>query len=69
MQDGFSYRHSNPVFWEQLLELTARQYQYGTRRESSPTYTGDLQSLLLYAMSWSDQEWRKTSNPYTGTDW
>jgi len=26
MQDGFSYCHSNLIFWEQLLDLSARQY-------------------------------------------
>jgi hypothetical protein len=65
MQDGFSYCHSNSVFWEQLLELPVRQYHYGGR-ESSPNHTGDLQSLLHYAKSWSDEEptLRKTSHIY-----
>jgi hypothetical protein len=29
-------------------------------QESSPTHTGDLQSVLLYAKSWSDEVPRKT---------
>ena len=36
MQDGFSYCYSNPIFWEHLLDLPARQYHY-RGREASPT--------------------------------
>jgi hypothetical protein len=59
MQDGFSYCHSNPTFWEQLLDLPARQYHYGGR-DTSPT--NHLQSMLLYTKSWGTEEPRKTSH-------
>jgi hypothetical protein len=36
MQDGFSYCHLNPIFWEQLLYLPARQYGH----KASPTHRG-----------------------------
>jgi hypothetical protein len=55
VQDGFSFSHSNPIFWEQLLDLPARQYHYGGR-EASTTHTGDRQSLLLYTKSWGAEE-------------
>jgi hypothetical protein len=49
MQDGFSYCHSNSIFWEQLLDLPARQYHYGG---ASPTDIGDFQLMLLYTKFW-----------------
>ena len=39
MQDGFSYCHLNPIFWEQLLDLPARQYHYDGHK-ASPTHRG-----------------------------
>jgi hypothetical protein len=39
MQDGFSYCHSNPIFWEQVLDLSVRQYHYDGRK-AFQTYTG-----------------------------
>jgi hypothetical protein len=45
----FPYCHSNPIFWERPIVLPAQQYHYGGR-ETSPTHTGDLQSMLLYTV-------------------
>ena len=45
MQEGFSYCHSNLIFW--VRDLPTRQYHYGGR-ETSTTHTGYRQSLLLY---------------------
>jgi hypothetical protein len=47
MQDELSYCHSNPIFWEQFLDLPARQYHYGGR-EASPTQTGSSVIVALH---------------------
>jgi hypothetical protein len=47
MQDGFPYYHSNPIFWEQILDLPARQYHYG-EREASPTHRRSSVSDALH---------------------
>jgi len=62
MQDRFCYCHSNPIFWEQLLDLPARQYHYGARG-ASPTDTGDFQLMLLYTMSWGAKDLSHAQEP------
>jgi len=67
MQDWFSYCHSHPIFWEQLLDLPTRQCHYGGH-EASPTHTGDIFShcsLLHYTKSWGTGEPRKTSHMHS----
>ena len=62
MQDGFSYCHLNPIFWEQHLDLPARQYHYGGHG-SLPTDTGDFQLMSLYTKSWGAENLSHAQEP------